>query len=321
MKRAVFHSIMVLVLVLGLTISMAVPVAAQTTSVTMFLTVDLPTTTNSQGEHTYTIIVTNQAIDGAVDSDVTVTFYPPGPTGAVGEYGDPVPIDTNRTIAVGETVVYNWNGDGGAEARPQLEVSLPGIPLNEGVGEVYARCTVYAFYDPHDDTVDRNVPASVIWPDTEVNIEARAASGDSVILTITEANTGEEDLTDVYVQVWKKGVLFATLDETTLGWSSDDNMDDVLDVGETWSWTIDSGPITSETEFVALGFGTDPLDLEVSYDEGFLGERYVKTIGPSVGGVASPVSRLALLVPWIVLAGLIAGAAVFVWSRRAQGRA
>ena len=42
---------------------------------------------------------------------------------------------------------------------------------------------------------------------------------------------------------------------------------------------------------------------------------------PPVGGVASPVSRLALLVPWIILAGVMAGAAVFVWSRKAQGRA
>jgi len=42
---------------------------------------------------------------------------------------------------------------------------------------------------------------------------------------------------------------------------------------------------------------------------------------PPVGGTASPVSRLALLVPWIVLAGVLVGAAVFVWSRRAQGRA
>jgi len=40
-----------------------------------------------------------------------------------------------------------------------------------------------------------------------------------------------------------------------------------------------------------------------------------------VGGVASPVSRLVLMAPWIVLAGAIIGAAVFVWSRRAQGRA
>jgi hypothetical protein len=42
---------------------------------------------------------------------------------------------------------------------------------------------------------------------------------------------------------------------------------------------------------------------------------------PPVGGTAHPVSRLALLAPWIVLAGIMAGVAVFVWSRRAQARA
>jgi len=42
---------------------------------------------------------------------------------------------------------------------------------------------------------------------------------------------------------------------------------------------------------------------------------------PPVGGSGHLVSRLALLVPWIVLAGIMAGAAVFFWSRRAQSRA
>ena len=320
MKKAAFYSIMALVVVLGLTLAMALPVVAQTTSVIMFLMVD-ETVTNQYGTLHYTITVINQNIDGATAADVTVTFYPPGPTGAAGAYGTPVPIDTNRTIAVGETVVYNWNGDGGAEARPQLQVSLPGIPINEGIDEVHARCTVDAGLSGDD---DKTTFTTVIWPNTEVSIEAseeEVASGASVTLTITEENTGEEDLTNPYVQIWKNGILFTTLVAPP---DSGDVADPgVLNVGEEWTWTIDSGPLTSTTTFVALGFGTDPADLEVSYDEGFEGERAEVTIqvDPLVGGVASPVSRLALLVPWIVLAGLIAGAAVFVWSRRAQGRA
>jgi len=325
---------MALVLVLGLTLAMAAPVAAQVVdSVVIDFWPDLPGVTNSRGAITYTIRVQNENLPGATAADVTVTFYPPGPTGAIGDWGDAVPIDTRR-IEVGETVYYNWNGEGweaegGAIAHPALQVWIPLIPLNEGVDTVYARCEMAASYvpGPHSGGDHKNVPAGVIWPDTKVTIEPsekRVASGDSVTLTITEENTGEQSLTDVYVEVWKNGTyLLDTLDHTTPGWICDGDEDDVLDVGETWTWIIDSGPLTSTTEFVALGFGRDPLGLEVSYDEGFEDERHEVTIQVDhpVGGVSTPVSRLALIAPWIVLAGLIAGAAVFVWSRRAQSRA
>jgi len=319
MKKAVFHSIIALVMVLGLTLAMATPVAAAT--VNMVADVDLLWTTQ-KGTLYYTIVVTNS---GEEEASYTVTFFPPGPTGAMGAYGDAVPIDTNRTIAAGESVTYNSNGAGGAEARPQLEVRLPDIPIDDDVVVVYAFVT----YDAGEaGEGDKELPTGVIWPNTEVTIgasEETVSSGDSVTLTITEANTGKVDLTNVYVEVRKNGAPFATLDHTHLSWSSDMNGDNVLDVDETWSWAINSGPITSTTTFVALGFGTTALyDLEVSYDKDFLGERHTVTVStdmPPVGGTAHPISRLALLAPWIVLAGLLAGAAVFVWSRRAQGRA
>ena len=66
----------------------------------------------------------------------------------------------------------------------------------------------------------------------------------------------------------------------------------------------------SDSEFDNV-YGLVTRSVEVIPDDG----------PPPVGGTAYPVSRLALLVPWIVLAGVIVGAAVFVWSRRAQGRA
>jgi len=320
MKKAVFRSIVALVMVLGLTLAMALPVVAQTTSVIMFLMVD-ETVTNQKGTIHYTITVVNQDLPGATDAVVTVEFYPPGPTGAAGAYGTPVPIDTNRTIAVGDTLVYNWNGDGGAEERPRLQISLPGIPINEGIDEVHARCTVDAGLSGDD---DKTVFTTVIWPDTKVTITSSSPtvpSGESVTLTITEQNTGDVDLTDPYVEIWKNGEYMATLAAPPL--TGDVGDPGVLNVGETWTWEYDSGPITSTTTFVALGFGTDPADLEVSHDKGFLGERDKVTIrvDQPVGGVSTPVSRLALVAPWIVLAGLAASAAVFVWSRRAQSGA
>jgi len=50
-------------------------------------------------------------------------------------------------------------------------------------------------------------------------------------------------------------------------------------------------------------------------------QELTEVLQRQVGGTASPVSSLALLAPWIILAGVIAGGAVFVWSRRAQSRA
>ncbi|MGB6874169.1 MAG: hypothetical protein WBE46_08600, partial [Dehalococcoidia bacterium] len=116
-------------------------------------------------------------------------------------------------------------------------------------------------------------------PDTITTITASATkvlSGGSVNLTVTERNTGSDNLTNPYVEVWKDGTLLATLkappdsgDTAGLG---------VLNVGETWSWNISSGPITATTTFVALGFGTDSLGNEVSYEEGYLRERDEVTV-------------------------------------------
>ena len=316
MKKAVLHSIMALVVVLGLTLSMATPVGA---TVNMVADVDLLWTTQRGTLH-YTITVTNT--NPTDSASYTVTFFPPGPTGAEGEYGDLVPIDTNRTIAGGDTVTYTWDGDGVTEARPELKVELPEIPIDDDVNVVYALVT---FEAGGAGDGEKALPTGVIWPDTRVTITSSpptVSSGGSVILTVTEENTGDVDLTNPYVEIWKNDDAHLTTLEAPPD-TGDVGDPGVLNVGETWTWEYDSGPITSTTTFVALGFGTAPHDLEVKYAEGFEGERAEVTIQVDrvVGGVASPVRRLALLVPWIVLAGLIAGAAVFVWSRRAQGRA
>jgi hypothetical protein len=118
------------------------------------------------------------------------------------------------------------------------------------------------------------VRVETIGPDTITTItasETTVQSGGSVDLTVTEQNTGNDPLTDPYVEVWKDGTLLATLIAPP---DSGDIADPgVLNVGETWSWTISSGPITTTTTFVALGFGTDSLGNEISYAQGYLGER------------------------------------------------
>ena len=127
-------------------------------------------------------------------------------------------------------------------------------------------------YPDEEDTVD----VDTFQPNTITTIISSAATvspGDTVDLTVTEENTGGDPLTNPYVEVRQGATLIATLDETTPGWISDINGDAVLDVGETWSWTITSGPITAATTFEALGFGTDSLLNEVSFATGYYGER------------------------------------------------
>jgi uncharacterized membrane protein len=114
-------------------------------------------------------------------------------------------------------------------------------------------------YEGEEDTVD----VYVIGPNTTVTIDTVGSvylvhEGDTVNLDVSEKNTGDDPLTNVSVTVTGGG-LNVTLDENTAGWSSDVNGDDVLDPGETWSWTISSNAITSQTTFTATGTGTDSL--------------------------------------------------------------
>ncbi len=157
-----------------------------------------------------------------------------------------------------------------------------------------------------------------IAPDTVTTIDASATtviSGDSVDLTITEENTGDVDLTNPYVEVWKDGVLFTTLVAPP---DSGDDGDGILEPLEIWSWTISSGPITTPTTFVALGFGTDPLGNEVSYATGYEGERDEVRVAPEpvVGGEAYPVNKLPILaLGGALLAAVVAGASLVALRR------
>ena len=132
----------------------------------------------------------------------------------------------------------------------------------------------------------------IINPDTRVTIDASAylvPADDSIDLTVTEENTGDVDLTDVYVEVWRNGDLIVTLDETTAIESM--TADGILEVGETWIWDGSTNTelaeivITDTTTFVALGFGTDPLGNEVSFAAGYQGERDELTVATISTGI------------------------------------
>ena len=93
---------------------------------------------------------------------------------------------------------------------------------------------------------DKNTAAAIVASATQVS------SGESVDLTITESNTGGEDLTDPYVDLFEDGALIMTLDASTA--AGDGGDPGVLDVGETWTWTT-SVTVTDTTTFVVIGHG------------------------------------------------------------------
>ena len=115
-----------------------------------------------------------------------------------------------------------------------------------------------------------NVTVYTIAPNTEVNISASAylvVAGTNVTLYITEYNNGDDPLTNVSVTVAAGASVIAVLDETDSTWGYTINSDDVLDIGETWNWTIYNVTVDDETTFTATGNGTDSAGNPVTYPD------------------------------------------------------
>jgi uncharacterized repeat protein (TIGR01451 family) len=86
---------------------------------------------------------------------------------------------------------------------------------------------------------------------TVVNIDASAtqvSSGDPVVLTITESNTGVVPLTNVSLSLYDGTTYLSPV------LVDDGNGDDVLDAGEVWQWEITVYPLES-TKYEAKGYG------------------------------------------------------------------
>ncbi|MFC1924082.1 hypothetical protein ACFLXA_01775 [Chloroflexota bacterium] len=139
-----------------------------------------------------------------------------------------------------------------------------------------------------------SIMVEVVAPYTEVGISvpteivfstgACVWPGDEVTLTITEQNTGDQDLEDVCVTVtndltsdeWElEADSPATVEfdgeDYAVTFAGDNGEAGVLDVGETWSWTIEGVVITETTVFEAIGYGELEDDTEITYPE-FEGE-------------------------------------------------
>jgi large repetitive protein len=113
------------------------------------------------------------------------------------------------------------------------------------------------------------VEVTVINPNTTVTITSSEntaltiESGNSVTLTVTESNTGDVPLTNAYVVL--SGGINKTLNNESAGFSSNLNTDSTLDVGEIWTWSLSSGPLTSNTVIFAIGHGIDPLAKDITF--------------------------------------------------------
>jgi len=128
----------------------------------------------------------------------------------------------------------------------------------------------------------------VISPDTLVDIDASAylvPAGGTVDLYVSEANTGVsspgDDLTNVSVTVKDDGTIVATL--VALPDSGDDG-DGVLEVGETWMWTVSGVVVNTDTTFTATGYGEDSLGNPVTYPPN---ENEVDSVLVEVTGMAT----------------------------------
>jgi hypothetical protein len=113
-------------------------------------------------------------------------------------------------------------------------------------------------------------------PDTTVGISVnpvRSDTGDPVVWTVTEKNTGEVTISSPYVNVNDASADSAAVARLTASSPdfSGDNGNGVLDPGETWRWTLGENPKQAE-HYYAFGHGRDPLGGDVSLATGYVHE-------------------------------------------------
>jgi hypothetical protein len=225
--------------------------------------------------------------------------------------GDAAP---SGVLNVGET--WHWNN------RASGAITVPTTFVARGSGAAPGDFPVNNVTDPLEQV---DVTVNTGAPNTITTIAANATTvpiNGKVSLTVTEQNTGSDNLTKPRVEVRQNGTLIATLNSTS-GNFSGDNGNGILNTGETWKWiNILSKAINATTTFEAKGFGTDSQGHEVSYATGYLGERAVVIVNiPPVGWETYPVNKVRVLLPWIaLLAAIMVGASLLLVlrHRRAQ---
>lgn len=116
-------------------------------------------------------------------------------------------------------------------------------------------------------------------------LPTQVSLGGTVVLTITEKNTGLWDLEQARVELTAPS-LALTLDHTSVayGFWSSGNDDSTLAIGETWRWTV-SRTVSVETTFEVNGHGIADGSVDVTYPD-YPTERasVTVTVTPNGGG-------------------------------------
>lgn len=197
-------------------------------------------------------------------------------------------LQTAGNYAIGTATAVlgtvNYDADSSDKTGPLLvaSVNAQGDLHDNPLGE-----------DPQN--ITKQVSALVINPNTIASISSSATqvlAGGTVDLTVTEQNNGDVDLIGAYVEV-DNGV--GTLDATHPSLTGDDG-DGLLEVGETWSWTVSGVVINSDTTFTATGHGTDPVGNDVTVTTGFSTEEDSVLVGVANPTTVTTISASSTLV-------------------------
>jgi len=236
-------------------------ITASAASVDAGGTVDLTVTEENNSVDTELDTVAVVVNDGT--SDIATLVWPP-------DSGD----DGNGVLDAGET--WTWT-----ISPVTVDATTTFTATGHGTDPLGNDVTSPDYPDEQD-----AVTVNVLTPSTITTITASAATvapGGTVDLTVTEENNGDvgADLTDVSVVVNDGTSDIATLVAPPT--SGDTDGDNVLDVGETWSWTISGVVINALTTFTATGSGTDPAGNVITYPD-YAQEQDAVTVNVEVVG-------------------------------------
>jgi len=338
MKKAVFYSIMALVMVLGLTLAMAVPVVAEVTVGAVKDTV--PGTGHPKDVYlvyqyvSYSLTIVNQSAD-PMQVDWIRDRFALGTADPQDQYWNE---EDNEWVAMDPGFSFSYpagedweNLDVTHKIMPEHLIDHPNIADAKGVSNRLFGRLKFGELPPTTHQATHTI--RVIRPAIELEKTVTptvAGVGQTVTYEFKITNIGDWPLVDITIE-------------------DDELLDDELqtqipedlvlarsgEVGDshtfTYQYILKDGdlPLTNKAivEGVAQHFSASQFPYADPEDElptAVVRDTASATVSPElppVGGSAHPVSRLALLAPWIVLAGLIAGAAVIVRSRKAQSRA
>lgn len=217
-------------------------------------------------ELTYAVIYANIDPDGAgavapcniTGADASITL----PDGSV------VNVLTDATLSIGDSI--SCPGDAECAAGPYTYTvdHADESGSNSVTAEFDINGILHQDADEEAASDFDTLSKTVVHPSTEADASVDVdviVNGDEVILTITETNDGDVNLTNPFVEV-DNGI--GVLDETSPEFvGGDTGGDGILGQGEVWEWEVTVTP-ASDTTYTVIGHGTDPNGNDVTWTEG-----------------------------------------------------